>query len=74
MTTAALTRLPRDWSPDTFILADIVHVLTGEKHPARPSPEGSKAEQHANTVARLQDHKRRMAEREAILAAEAPTT
>lgn len=27
------------WSDDTFLLADLIHVMSGKPHPARPKPK-----------------------------------
>lgn len=74
-TASAVNRIPRGWTTQAFLTADVVHALTGQPHPARPSLDGKTPEEKSKArIAALLDHKRRMAERDKALAAAAEPT
>lgn len=61
----------RGWSVTDYLIADVFHAVSGEPHPARPAADGkTKVQREAEFDAALLDHKRRMAERDARLAAQ----
>lgn len=69
-TIRALSTAP-GWTIGDFLLADIFYIVGGQQHPARPDGNGkSQVERDAEFDAALVDHKRRMAERTARLAAQ----
>lgn len=60
--------IPRGWTTQSWLMADLFQAMSGEAHPARPKPGSGNAEARKfNRTAALLDHKRRMAEREALL-------
>jgi hypothetical protein len=70
MTVSELSKMPREWADVTPWLLDyVIQYLTGEPHPARPDLAQA-ADKKAERLTALLDHKRRMAEREALLAQE----
>lgn len=68
------TRIPQGWTTQAWLLSDLFQAMSGEKHPARPTPGVSAETRKFDRTAALLDHKRRMAEREAQLAQQEPTT
>ncbi len=66
-TWAKRAQVPPGWTTQTWLLADLFHAMSGEKHPARPVPSQSGEGRKYDRTAALLDHKRRMAEREALL-------
>lgn len=65
--------MPPGWTFTDSLLADLWSSLTGERHPlTEPIVKRVGAEKHHAQVLALQDHARRMAERQARLNAAAP--
>lgn len=69
-TASAVTGQPREWnSIIPWLLEYQIQGLTGEPYPGRPD-RISTEEKRESRVQALLDHKRRMAERDAILGVE----
>lgn len=51
------------WDDDTFLLADLIHVMSGKPHPARPKPKQDSDSRE--TPRRAQIRRKRIAEKNA---------
>ena len=50
------------WGVTALLVADIYHVLTGERHPGRPNPKTTGPSRYAALRSRLQAQRSRLAE------------
>ncbi|WWV91847.1 tail assembly chaperone [Microbacterium phage phiMiGM15] len=47
------------WTVNSFLLADVIHALTGKPHPARPEAM-TRTERYKNLRARLEEQRARL--------------
>lgn len=56
-----MSDVPEGWDLHAFLLADLFHAFTGERHPSRPQPKDST--RYAEKRRRLEEQRRRHAAR-----------